>query len=233
MLYRSISRAEAAPSAKATARSRILAARRTRSGAVSRFESSTPAIARTSGGMTTAQATTGPARGPRPTSSMPAMSGPFPARSSRSSGLQRAMQLLRRAAGLWHLHLRLALLDARGLAGEVAEIIELRAAHLAAAHDDDVAEHRAVEWEDALDADTVRDLAHGERLADAAAALGDAHALERLEPLLLPFAHAHVHPEGVTRPEWRDVAAGPLFLRFDEGMHMTIGSGGWTEGWTR
>ena len=47
------------------------------------------AMARWSGGMTTAQATTGPARGPRPTSSTPAISGPPAARSSRSIALQR------------------------------------------------------------------------------------------------------------------------------------------------
>jgi hypothetical protein len=37
----------------------------------------------------TAQATTGPARGPRPTSSTPAKSGPYRCRNSSSSRLQR------------------------------------------------------------------------------------------------------------------------------------------------
>src|SRR5258706_3768470 len=89
MLIRSISRTEAAPSAKATARSRILMASRTRCWWVSRLESSTPAMARVSGGIITAQATTGPAIGPLPTSSTPASKGPFWARRSRSMVVQR------------------------------------------------------------------------------------------------------------------------------------------------
>src|SRR3954468_19123815 len=46
-------------------------------------------MARTSGGMMTAQATTGPAIGPLPTSSTPARSGPFSRRRSRSMVVQR------------------------------------------------------------------------------------------------------------------------------------------------
>src|SRR3954465_12036041 len=156
MLTRSISRTEAAPIPYATARARIFTARRSRAAAVSIFESSTPGIARTSAGMTTAHATTGPARGPRPTSSTPARIGPCAAPSARSSGLQRrrpargrpssAMGLLRCLLGARRADL--ALLDARGLAREVAQVVELRAADLAAAHDDDVADHRAVHRED-------------------------------------------------------------------------------------
>src|SRR6476660_5973620 len=58
MLTRSISRTEAAPMPTDTAVSRIFAARRSRSPAVSFLESSTPRIARWSGGITSAQATT-------------------------------------------------------------------------------------------------------------------------------------------------------------------------------
>src|SRR5215211_1727084 len=227
MLTRSISRTEAAPIPMLTARWRIFTANRVRASGVSRFESSTPAIARTSGGMMTAQATTGPARGPRPTSSTPAISGPAVARRSRSIVLHRrrrrapAIRLLPGAgAGGGHRRLDLLLANARGLAGEVAQVVELRAAHAAAADDRDVRPHRAVHREDALDADAVRDLADRERLADPAAAAGDAHPLEGLEALLVALAHAHVHAQGVARPERRDVAE-PLFLGFDEGMHMT------------
>src|SRR6266550_772823 len=96
MLMRSISRTDAAPRANATARSRILAASRTRCSCVNRLESSTPAIARFSGGIITAQATTGPAIGPLPTSSTPARRGPFSRRNSRSMVVQRAHRNLRR-----------------------------------------------------------------------------------------------------------------------------------------
>ena len=98
MLIRSISRADAAPSADRHARERITAASRRRSCGLSCFESSTPAIARWSGGMITAHATTGPARGPRPTSSTPASNGPNSARRARSIPLHRCGCGLRRGS---------------------------------------------------------------------------------------------------------------------------------------
>ena len=72
ILSRSISRTLAAPTATATARSRILTANFSRCSAVSTFESSSPRIGFAPIGNTTAAATTGPASGPRPTSSIPA-----------------------------------------------------------------------------------------------------------------------------------------------------------------
>src|SRR4051794_34870742 len=162
MLMRSISRTLAAPTATHSARSTMRAASFSRSAAESFLESSTPRMARASGAMMTAHATTGPARGPRPTSSIPASRGPRDARSSRSRALQRrtrepAAVLLRGRARLRDA--RLHLLDARGLAGEMAQVVQLGAAHAAAADDRDVGQHGAVEREDALDADAVGDLA--------------------------------------------------------------------------
>src|SRR6478752_5997778 len=232
MLIRSISRTEAAPMPTASARSRMRFASFSRSGPSSTFESSTPRMARASGGMTTAHATTGPARGPRPTSSTPASSGPRETRSSCSSALQRRgtarsewCGLLRGGrAGLRHGHLGLPLLDSRRLAGEMAQVVELRAAHAAAPHDLDVGQHGAVEREDALDADAVGDLADREGRAHAGSTLGDAHAFERLNALLLTLLHADVHAQRVTGTEGGKVRAEPLFLGFDEGMHMTLGA---------
>src|SRR6476661_7487157 len=154
MFIRSISRTLAAPTATERARSVIRAASFSRSAAVSFLESSTPRMARASGGMTTAQATTGPARGPRPTSSTPAMRGPREARSSRSSVLQRGMPC--RGSGLLRggfrlRHARLLFLDASGLAGQVAQVVQLGAPHTATTDDVDVGQHRAVQGEDALD----------------------------------------------------------------------------------
>src|SRR4051794_7504851 len=73
-----------------------------------------------------------------------------------------------------------ALGDARRLAGAPAQVIELGAADLAAAHDLDRGQARRVEREDALDALAVRDLAQREAGVDAGVAAGDADALERL-----------------------------------------------------
>src|SRR6478672_7868879 len=120
--------------------------------------------------------------------------------------------------------LDLALLDPRGLARGGAQIVELRAAHASTANDVQIADHRAVNREDALDADAVGDLANGERLAHAAAAPCDAHAFERLEPLLFPFLHSHVHAEGVTRAKGRNVRAEIFLLGFDEYMHRALGA---------
>src|SRR5688500_5444255 len=225
MLSRSISRTDAAPTARASARSRIRRARSTRIRAVRRFESSTPRIARWSGGMMTAHATTGPARGPRPTSSTPAISGPDPARRSRSIVLQRwrrrftsALAAVRLAASRRSACLRLA--NARRLAREVAQVIQLRAPNAATPNDGQRPDHRAVHRENALDTDAVRDLSHREGLVDAGATTGDAHSLERLQALLVAFLHADVHPDRITGAERGNVGAEPFFLGFDEGMHM-------------
>src|SRR6185503_3718784 len=131
----------------------------------------------------------------------------------------------RRSAGLRHRHARLLLADARRLAGEVAKVVELRAANAAAANHRHFGQHGAVHREDALHPNAVRDLPHRERLAHAGAATRDAHALERLNALLFAFLHAHVHAKGVTRTERGNIAE-PLFLGFDECMHMTLSSDG-------
>src|SRR6478736_6821611 len=184
MLIRSISRTEAAPIPIASARSWMRFASFSRWRPTSAFESSTPRMARASGGMMTAHATTGPASGPRPTSSTPARRGPREVRSSCSSALQRRgtagewCGLLRgRGAGLRHRHLGLPLLDARRLTGEVAQVVQLRAPHAATPHDLDVRQHWAVEREDALDADAIGDLTDREGRAHPGAATSDAHAL--------------------------------------------------------
>ena len=78
--------------------------------------------------------------------------------------------------------------------------------------------------EDALDTDAIRDLADSERRADSAAALGDADAFESLESFLVTLADADVDTEGVAGAERWDVAE-PLFLGFNEGVHMTLGAG--------
>src|SRR5258707_399433 len=232
MFSRSISRTLAAPIASARQRSRMRTASLSRTAAVSAFESSTPRMACASAGMTTAHATTGPARGPRPTSSTPARSGPRASRNSRSIRLQRppprgTRPCLERLLGRDGRGLGLHFLDARGLAREVAQVVQLGAAHAATAHDVDLCQHGAVQREDALDTYTVGDLPDRERRAHAGSATRSADALEGLNALLLTFLDANVDTNGVTGAKGRDVAE-PLFLGFDEGMHMTLGAGpGW------
>src|SRR4051812_25498636 len=108
-------------------------------------------------------------------------------------------------AGLRHRHLGLPLLDARRLAGEMAQVIELGAPDAATPHDLNVGEHWAVEREDALDADAVGDLANREGGAHSGTTPRDAHTFKRLDALLFPFLHADVHAQRVTGPEGRNV----------------------------
>ena len=58
-------------------------------------------------------------------------------------------------------------LDLGGLAAQVAQVVELRAAHVTAGDDLDLLEDRAVQREGALDADAERDLADREGTPDA------------------------------------------------------------------
>src|SRR5690606_22649603 len=77
------------------------------------------------------------------------------------------------------------LLHARLLADAVAQVVELRAPHVAAAGDLDVLHARAVQREDALDALAGHDAAHGEGLAHSASAQGDDRPGEDLDALLV------------------------------------------------
>src|SRR5712691_1751190 len=124
---------------------------------------------RRSGAMTTAAATTGPASGPRPASSTPAMrlrpvfqafaSYRYGAAGGTPGGSRR---LLFARGGGGH-GAGALFLEPRRLAGEVTQVIELRAAHPAAPHDVHALDPGRVQRERALDADAVGDAAHGER----------------------------------------------------------------------
>src|SRR5262245_10233046 len=185
--------------------------------------------------MMTAQATTGPARGPRPTSSIPAISGPAVLPTSRSIGFHRsrATALLAllgcRGARLGNSDAHFLFANTRGFTREVAQVVQLGAANAPAAHYADLGEHWAVQREDALDAYAIGDLADREGLADSATAARDADALERLNALLFTFLDADVHTKRVAGAERWD-GTEPLFLGFDEGMHMTLAGLGCPEG---
>src|SRR5262249_60149026 len=75
----------------------------------------------------------------------------------------------------------LLLADARGLAAGTAQVIELGAAPLAAAHQLDRVDHGRIERKDALHTLAVGNLAHGEILVEARARAADANALIGLD----------------------------------------------------
>src|ERR1043166_660163 len=199
ILRRSISRVDAAPSPMRMAPARIRRARRSRRSIGRTFLSRTPGMRRIPGGKTTAAATTGPASGPRPTSSIPTSS-----RCSAQAIFSRLRVGRGGAAGLTGLLLFL-LPDPRALARERVEIVEVGAAHPAPAHPLDRADRRAVQRENPLYADAGRELAHREGLVHTATPPADDHAFERLEALLIALANPDDHVHGVTGRKLRVV----------------------------
>src|SRR5947209_3313291 len=75
------------------------------------------------------------------------------------------------------------LLDLRLLAAQLAQVVELRPAYVAAGDQLDVVNDRRVHRERPLDADTEAHLARGEGLAHPAALAPDDHTLEDLDAL--------------------------------------------------
>src|ERR671920_121236 len=156
---------------KATTRPRIFSARRARLLAGRILLSRRPLTQEQPGGKTTAAATTGPARGPRPASSTP---------TRRCSSAQTARS--RVSVGRGAIPSALALLpDSGGLAAQRAEVIQLRAAHPSPADQVDRGDGGIVNREQALDPDPRRDLPHREGLADSATPLRDHQPLECLK----------------------------------------------------
>src|SRR5581483_2930545 len=102
----------------------------------------------------------------------------------------------------------LTLADAGGLAAAAAQIIQLGATDLAAAHDLHRVDHRRIQREDALDAFTVRNLADGEVLVEAVAGAADANAFIGLNAGALALDHLDVDLNGVARAEVGHVLAG-------------------------
>src|SRR5215813_11624533 len=98
--------------------------------------------------------------------------------------------------------------DAGSFAATPAQVIELGAAHLAAAQDLDRVDHGRIERKDALHALAVRNLAHGEILVEARARAADANALIGLDAGALALDHLDVDEDGVARREIRDRLAG-------------------------
>src|SRR5262249_59525734 len=106
----------------------------------------------------------------------------------------------------------LALLDARGLAGQIAQVIQPRLVHAAARDHFDLVDVRRVIREDPLDADAVRDLADGERPPRPLRHPADPHAFERLQARLLTLADLRPHLDGVAGAELGELGFAALAL---------------------
>src|SRR5436190_6911542 len=168
----------------------------------------------------TAAATTGPARQPRPTSSVPATARKPKSRSRRStepSSATRASsakwRTWRRSSAVGFLALAL-FFDAGGFAAEIPEVVELCASDPAMAFNLDLIDRRRVEGKHPLHTDAAGNLADGEHLPRAAALAGDHDALEDLNALFVAFLDLHVDPDRVAGREVGDVGA--RFARLDQ-----------------
>src|SRR5260370_22402374 len=93
--------------------------------------------------------------------------------------------------------------DAGRLAAQIAQVIQLGTAHLAAAHHLDRVDHRRHHGEYALHAFAVGDLADGEALVEPAAGTADADPFIGLHAGALAFDHLDADDHGVASAEFR------------------------------
>src|SRR5262249_12937489 len=120
--------------------------------------------------------------------------------------------------------------DAGSFAATPAQVIELGAAHLAAAQDLDRVDHGRIERKDALHALAVRNLAHREVFVEPGARAADADALVGLDAGALALDHLDVDEEGIAGLEVRNFLAGGklgnlLFLELLDQIHGNSPSG--------
>src|SRR5579862_1110020 len=104
-----------------------------------------------------------------------------------------------------------ALGDAGRFAAAAAQVIELGAAHVAAAHHLDRGDARRMQREDAFDALAVGDLAQRKVRVDAGVLSGDADALEGLDAFALALDDAQADLNGIARLERRHRPLGDQF----------------------
>src|SRR5688572_30507837 len=220
MLMVSISIGDASATAHAIARLVICSNSASRSAAGTVFESLSPGMC-LSGCSTTAPATTGPARHPRPTSTTPHTRLNPSLRRTFSSVRVAATRVIRivgersdRARILRTLRgLFCALAHPGRLALAIAQEVQLGPAHFRPAHDFHLLNDRRVQQEDQLDALADRLLAHRKRGAHPDAVHADHDALEHLDTLFVALAHLDVHFHGVSGRHLRPL--GHLCLLYD------------------
>src|SRR3954463_991242 len=105
------------------------------------------------------------------------------------------------------------------LADLAAQVVELRAVHVADLLHLDLVDLRRMQRERALDADAERVLADGERLTCPGTLPLDHDPLEDLNPLAGSLDHAEMHAHGVARLELRDFAQLTALDVLDDGAH--------------
>src|SRR5450631_116975 len=124
-----------------------------------------------------------------------------------------------RAASAGGRHVAL-LLDLGSLAAQVAQVVQLGAPHVAAGHDLDLLDDRAVQREGALDANAEADLANRVGLADATTVTTDHHTLEDLNARARALNDLDVNLDVVAGAECRDVIAQAGLVDVVELVHV-------------
>src|ERR1700733_13132654 len=114
------------------------------------------------------------------------------------------------------------LFDTRGLASQVAQVVQLGAPHTAAALDRDLGDARAVDRESALDALAVRNLAYRERGVETSIAARDDDAFIRLDALAIAFDHLDLHHDRIAGLERRYLARHALGIEFLDDVHRRL-----------
>src|ERR1700688_5066931 len=114
------------------------------------------------------------------------------------------------------------LFDARGLAGQIAQVVQLRAPHTAAALDRNLGDARAVDRESALDALAVRNLAYRERGVETSIAARDDDAFIRLNALAIAFDHLDLHHDRIAGLERRYLAGHALGFECLNDVHRRL-----------
>src|SRR5712691_7388495 len=114
--------------------------------------------------------------------------------------------------------------DARLLSHFLAQVVQLRAAHVADLHDLDALDLRRVERERALDADAERLLPHRERFARAGTLALDDDAFEDLNARPGAFDDTEVNADAVAGLEPRQALAPLALLDGLDGVHHERGA---------
>ena len=101
----------------------------------------------------------------------------------------------------------------------VAHVVQLCTAHIAAADNLNLLDHRRVNREGTLNTNTERNLANGEGLAHTRALAANNEALENLHTAVLTFNNVHVNVEGVAGGELGNVVTKGLLVDKVESLH--------------
>src|SRR5690348_5731603 len=114
------------------------------------------------------------------------------------------------------------LFDTGRFADFLAEIVETAARNDAAFTDDDALDARTLKQKRLFDAHAVRDAAHRDGFAGAAALADDHHAFEHLRALFAALEHFGVHLDGVPGTKLGEPVLEPFAINYIYNVHRVL-----------